>query len=123
MAEQFAETGWNDITIAFLVNPLELPRIADLAEYLERRGGRLGLTVDSVAAARAVADLDVDVWVKVDTGYGRTGIPLGCDATNSRKSWPKSPDPAGLLTHTGHSYAGARRPGPERAVHRNRRRG
>lgn len=104
MAEQFAETGWRDITIAFLVNLLEVPRLGELARYLGRQGGRLGLTVDSVAAAKAVAGLDVDVWVKVDTGYGRTGIRW--DATEQlQEVLAEIPRPTGLLTHTGHSYA------------------
>jgi D-serine deaminase-like pyridoxal phosphate-dependent protein len=103
MAEQFAESGWIDITVAFLVNPLELPRIANLAEYLGRRGGRLGLTVDSVAGAGAVAGLDADVWVKVDTGYGRTGVPWDSDKKLAAVL-AEINNPAGLLTHTGHSY-------------------
>jgi len=104
MAEQFAETGWKDITIAFLLNPLELPRIANLAEYLGRQGGRLSLTVDSVAAAEATTRLDIDVWIKMDTGYGRTGVRW--DNTSSLKEILAAIEkPAGLLTHTGTSYA------------------
>jgi len=103
MAERFAEVGWKDVTIAFLLNPLELPRLADLAAYLRRRDGRLGVTVDSVAAARAAADLDADVWIKVDTGYGRTGIRW--DAIDQLREVLGATDRAvGLLTHTGNSY-------------------
>ena len=104
MAEQFAETGWKDITIAFLLNPLEIPRLTHLAEYLNRRGGKLGVTVDSVAAARAIIDLDAQVWVKVDTGYGRTGVRWNA-ADQLAKVLTEIPEPAGLLTHTGHSYS------------------
>jgi len=108
MAEQFAECGWTDITIAFLLNPLELPRVRNLAEYLDRRGGRLGLTVDSVPAARMASGLDVPVavWLKVDTGYGRTGIrwddhqKLNAVLAQCRGMTVA----AGLLTHSGHSY-------------------
>jgi D-serine deaminase-like pyridoxal phosphate-dependent protein len=104
MAEQFAESGWTHITMAFLVNPLEVPRIADLVAYLNRKDGRLGLTVDSVAAARSVSDLEVAVWIKVDTGYGRTGIPW--NATDRLgEVLAEIANPTGLLTHTGHSYA------------------
>jgi D-serine deaminase-like pyridoxal phosphate-dependent protein len=103
MAERFAEAGWRDVTVALLLNPLELPRIANLAAYLDRHGGRLGLTVDSVTAARATAGLDVDVWVKVDTGYGRTGVPW--DAPDRLAEVVATIAQAtGLLTHTGHSY-------------------
>ena len=104
MAEQFAETGWKDITIAFLLNPLELPSITNLAVYLGRKGGRLGLTVDSVVAARAVAGLDVDVWIKMDTGYGRTGVRWD-QADHLTEILAALDTPAGLLTHTGNSYA------------------
>ncbi len=108
MAEQFAECGWTDITIAFLLNPLELPRVRNLAGYLDRRGGRLGLTVDSVTAARMASGLDapVAVWLKVDTGYGRTGIrwddhqKLQAVLEQCRGTTVA----AGLLTHSGHSY-------------------
>ncbi len=104
MAEQFAETGWKDITIAFLLNPLELPRITNLAGYLGRQGGRLGLTVDSVAAARKAAGLNVDIWIKMDTGYGRTGVRWD-QTSNLAKILAELEKPAGLLTHTGNSYA------------------
>jgi len=98
MAEHFAESGWTDITLAFLVNPLEAPRLRRLDEYLRSHGGSLGVTVDSVAAARAVAGLKI--WIKVDTGYGRTGVPWDdAPALNSL-----SGKATGLLTHTGHSY-------------------
>ena len=109
MAEQFAECGWTDITVAFLLNPLELPRIASLAEYLGRRRGKLGLTVDSVAAAKAASELGIPVavWLKIDTGYGRTGIPWDHDeklrAVLAQCHGPA--EAAGLLTHSGHSYA------------------
>ena len=104
MAERFAASGWRDITIAFLLNPLEMPRIRDLAAALGRRGGKLGLTVDSVAAARAAAAPGIDVWVKVDTGYGRTGVPW--DAPHAlNEVLAAAGRPVGLLTHAGHSYA------------------
>jgi len=104
MAEQFAESGWKNITVAFLVNPLEVPRIRGLADYLDRRGGRLGLTVDSVTAAQAVFGLEVAVWIKVDCGYGRTGIPWNA-IDKLGEVLAEIEKPAGLLTHTGHSYA------------------
>ncbi len=104
MAELFAETGWKDITIAFLLNPLELPRITHLAGYLGRQGGRLGLMVDSVAAARKAAGLNVDIWIKMDTGYGRTGVRWD-QTSNLAKILAALEKPAGLLTHTGNSYA------------------
>lgn len=111
MAEYFAEFGWTDITLAFLLNPLELPRLATLAHYLDSKGGRLGVTLDSVEVAGRLADarLPVRVWIKTDTGYRRSGVAwdnlAGLGAVASALG--SGADLAGLLSHTGHSY-GAR---------------
>lgn len=112
MAEYFAEFGWTDITLAVLLNPLEIPRLRTLAVYLAEQGGRLGLTIDSQAAALALkkAHLPVEVWVKIDTGYGRSGI-VWNDADRLQDVIAAlGPQfvPAGLLSHTGHSYQVAR---------------
>lgn len=98
MAEHFAEAGWTDITLAFLLNPLELPRLHQLDEYLKGRGGALSVTVDSVDATEAAAGLKY--WIKIDTGYGRTGVRWDDQATLKTLA----PGAIGLLTHTGHSY-------------------
>lgn len=106
MAERFAAAGWDDITLAFLVNPAELAPLADLARALKSRGGRLGLTVDAPAAARAVAAAapDADVWLKIDTGYHRTGLPWDDGAALRAVADSLGRPPAGLLTHAGHGY-------------------
>lgn len=100
MAEKFAEAGWQDITIAFLLNPLEGTRVGQLADYLAGRGGRLGVTVDSPEAAAIASGLEADVWVKVDTGYGRTGVRW--DDSGILRA--VTAEATGLLTHAGHSY-------------------
>ncbi len=72
MAEYFADNGWDDITVAFPVNLLEIDRINELA-------GRINLNI-MVEAAGTVRILDtylenkVNAWVKIDVGYHRTGI-------------------------------------------------
>jgi D-serine deaminase-like pyridoxal phosphate-dependent protein len=108
MAEYFAEFGWRDITLAFLLNPLELPRLGILARYLASRRGRLGLTVDSPAAARLLAEsgLPVDAWIKIDAGYGRTGVAWDdAEGLNTiGQALGPGLKPVGLLTHSGHSY-------------------
>lgn len=112
MAEYFADHGWHDITIAFLLNPLEWPRIEPLARKLETSGGRLGLTVDSLAAAAFVAsrlDVRVQIWIKVDAGYGRTGVHWQ-DAETIKliaDQLKATHGIAGLLTHSGDSYHAA----------------
>src|SRR4051812_7216365 len=48
MAEQFADHGWTDITIAFPFNPREAPALAELGSRVH-----LGLLVDSHVAIEA----------------------------------------------------------------------
>jgi D-serine deaminase-like pyridoxal phosphate-dependent protein len=105
MAERFAADGWHDLTLAILVNPRELPRLAALAWRLAERGGALGLTVDTPEAARAVRHLVGDtapLWLKVDTGHGRSGV--AWDDKARLQAVARSASFAGLLTHAGHSY-------------------
>jgi len=109
MAEYFAGHGWDDITIAFLLNPLQWPRIEKLARQLANRGGQLALTIDSPASAHFIAErpnTPLEVWIKVDAGYGRTGVHWQDDfqlKTIVEILGPNS-RPLGLLTHSGNSY-------------------
>ena len=70
-AVTFADAGWDDITIAFPLVTRAMPTIRDLAGRV-----RLGVLLDSPAAADALAGVGtaVDVWVDVDAGYGRSGV-------------------------------------------------
>ncbi len=106
MAMYFAKHGWSDITVAFLVNMLEIEKINKLANTI-----KLSLLVDSeqtVLALDKSLKHQVGMWIKVDTGYGRTGM-LWNDFDNllslARKiqSSPKF-NLLGLLTHAGYSY-------------------
>jgi D-serine deaminase-like pyridoxal phosphate-dependent protein len=109
MAEQFAAAGWDDITLAFLVNPRQLPRLGELAWRLADRGGALGLVVDTPEAARAVRHVVGDtapLWIKVDTGYGRSGV--AWDDAPRLRAVAGSAACVGLLAHAGHSYRTAR---------------
>lgn len=105
MAVQFADDGWDDLTIAMLVDPRDLPRLAALGRRLAERNGRLGLLVDTPEAARAV-DAEVErpnaIYMKIDTGYGRSGI-FWEDVPRIRET-AAAVDFTGLLTHAGHSY-------------------
>jgi len=72
MAAYFAEDGWKDITVAFPTNILEIDRINQLAATI-----KLGLVVESMATASFLAKQltqAVDVYIKIDLGYHRTGI-------------------------------------------------
>jgi D-serine deaminase-like pyridoxal phosphate-dependent protein len=106
MARYFADSGWTDITIAFPLNVRELDRITSLAARTT-----LGVLVDSEAAVRALVDgVDgpVRVWIKVDTGYGRVGIPWDRQdriVSLARKVRDhETLEFAGILTHAGHTY-------------------
>ncbi len=106
MALYFTEHGWSDITVAFLVNTLEIDKINYLASRI-----KLNLLVDSEHALSSLGhglEHKVDLWIKVDVGYGRTGLSwndfeyifyLVQKIQNSTKL-----EFAGLLTHCGHSY-------------------
>jgi D-serine deaminase-like pyridoxal phosphate-dependent protein len=106
MAQYFAQHGWQDMTIAFSVNILEIASIEQLASRIN-----LGLLVESIETAHFLAKnlmAPVNVWLKVDVGYGRTGIPwpdydkLVALAKQVEKTSHLSLH--GLLTHSGHTY-------------------
>ena len=106
MAMYFAQHGWKDITIAFPVNILEIENINRLASSI-----KLNLLVESKETVAFLAKnlLDaVDVWIKIDVGYHRTGIhwnqfdeiaTLAHSIAQSKRMTFK-----GLLTHSGHAY-------------------
>lgn len=106
MARYFAAHGWDDITLAFPVNWLEIERINTLARQV-----RLGLLVESVETAGFLAErlaAPAQVWLKIDTGYHRTGIAWD-DFERQRVlvaqiEAASQLSLAGLLTHAGHSY-------------------
>lgn len=107
MAQYFAQNGWDDITLAFLVNPRQMEAIDQLAAKVN-----LGLLVDSQSTAVSLAQNlknHVNVWIKVDAGYGRTGI-LWTEQENiyaTAQAIVHAPNLTlkGLLTHAGNSYA------------------
>lgn len=106
MAHYFARHGWDDITIAFPVNWREIEKINQLAETI-----RLNLLVESVETVEfLISNLHHPalLWIKVDTGYGRTGIHW--QAQEQIKQVADKIAAAnrltlvGLLTHAGHAY-------------------
>lgn len=108
MAEHFAGAGWRDITLAFLLNPLEVPQLRELARKLDAAGGALGVTAASAVAMRLALELPTArIWLKIDTGYGRSGVRWDRDE-ELRDLAAKAAAAGrlrGLLTHAGHSYA------------------
>ncbi|MEP6646374.1 MAG: alanine racemase, partial [Saprospiraceae bacterium] len=106
MAHFFAVNGWEDITIAFPVNVREMANIRLLSEKV-----KLGLIVvdaDTVEKLGKEIMNEVFVWIKIDVGTHRTGIPP--EDTNTideivrrLKLYPQLIF-KGLLGHAGHSY-------------------
>lgn len=106
MAGYFARNRWRDITVAFPVNIREINTINHLASYI-----RLGLLVESNEVIRFLADnlkCPVKLWIKIDTGYKRTGIPWNHFEEIDRIVKEINGAPllrfSGVLTHSGHSY-------------------
>ncbi len=106
MATYFAKHGWSDITVAFIVNILEIDKINELAIKI-----KLNLLVDSkqvLSILNQHLKSRAGMWIKIDTGYHRTGV-LWDDFDTLHVLAEKlkaSPllDFRGLLTHSGHSY-------------------
>ena len=106
MASYFASHGWSDITVAFPVNLRQLDTLNELAGRI-----RLNLLLESTETAETLdrkLHYEASAWLKVDTGYGRTGILWNDFSTLQRISGvveqTRSLDLVGLLTHAGHTY-------------------
>ncbi|HUT80499.1 MAG TPA: alanine racemase [Candidatus Bathyarchaeia archaeon] len=107
MAEYFAENGWDNITVAFPVNINQIEQINSLAQKIQ-----LGLLVEShetVAFLIEHLTSKVNIWIKIDTGYHRTGLDWNDEGKISKLIREiKHSDKMhflGLLVHAGHSYA------------------
>lgn len=106
MAEYFAADGWKDVTVAFPLNILEMERVNRLAKTI-----RLNILAENLEALQALEthlQTGVQVMIKIDVGYGRTGVPW-----TKRELIDKMLDFmetaghlqfAGFLTHAGHTY-------------------
>ncbi len=105
MANYFANHGWNDITIAFPINILEIDDINTLAKKIN-----LNVLVESVYSISNLSDkikYPIGIFIKVDTGYNRTGLQkdnpeidsiIKLTMANNKYSFK------GFLAHAGHTY-------------------
>ena len=111
MAEYFAADGWDDITIAFPFNLRECSRLRGIPAHVA-----LHLLVEDVSVVRSLdthLPRNVGVFIKIDTGSGRTGVPwddadaIGAvvDAVSTSTQLRFS----GFLTHAGNTYGAASR--------------
>lgn len=106
MAVYFANHGWDDITIAIPANIRQQQTMNELAARV-----RLGLLVESVETAVFLGQQlthTVDIWLKIDVGYHRTGLDWQDEAGISAVATAVAQFPhlrlTGLLTHAGHTY-------------------
>ncbi|WP_299364325.1 alanine racemase [Winogradskyella sp.] len=105
MADYFSKE-WNDITVAFPTNILEIETINSLASKIT-----LNLTVEnseSVLYLKKHLTHKVNIFIQIDVGYGRTGIaPYNIDDVNFLlEELDNSPlmKFVGFLSHSGHTY-------------------
>lgn len=114
MAQYFYENGWKDITIAFPVNPLEINAINELAGKIN-----LNLITESKNMLQFLGEhltKPVGVYLEIDTGHGRTGIPS--DNENRIEShleyfvfYKESIKFKGFITYAGNTYKAKTRHG------------
>lgn len=107
MAQYFANNGWKDITIAFPFNPLEIEAINKLAAEID-----LQLVIESRRMLQFLSEnlkYEAGVWVKIDTGYGRTGIEAAKETQIESLLeyfilYKNNIRFEGFLSHAGHTY-------------------
>lgn len=106
MADYFAANGWKDITVAIAVNVREIELINKLAAIIQ-----LNLVLESqeaIAFLESNLEYPVGIFIKVDTGYKRSGVPaeavgtIGVLVDLMKES--KLLNCKGFLAHTGHNY-------------------
>ena len=105
MARYFAEAGWKDILVAFPFHPGEMEELIGLSGKC-----RLSILVDSPAALPFLHHIphQVDFYVDIDTGYGRTGVrtenPELIEQIIVKSGSISHLEFRGFYCHAGHSY-------------------
>ncbi|MFY0684361.1 MAG: alanine racemase [Balneola sp.] len=106
MAEFFSDDGWDSITVAFPVNLLEIERINKLASNIDLR--ILSVDLDTLQKLESNLSSSLGIYLEIDPGYGRSGIPLSEQDKISRIiefiSDSDLLEPMGFYCHAGHSY-------------------
>jgi D-serine deaminase-like pyridoxal phosphate-dependent protein len=104
---QYFSSEWNDITVAFPVNILEIDTINQLSKKII-----LQLLVESIEATRYLAQNtknNIGIFIKIDVGYHRTGLPPSSiqqiDEILTLINTSPTLSFKGFLTHAGHTYS------------------
>jgi D-serine deaminase-like pyridoxal phosphate-dependent protein len=104
-AEAMVAGGVMDVFISNeVIAPRKLARVADLAQHLTAQHGKLAICVDSVEGIRLLAHAmdsarqraggvpaTIDVFVEIDVGQGRCGVPPGRQAVELAQEIRKHP--------------------------------
>lgn len=108
-ARYFAEGGFKDILYGVGVVPAKLPAVA----ALRRQGINLHVVTDNLSVARAIAAAAAtgdtfSVFIEIDSGAGRAGLPFPelpglIDIARVLRD-AAGVELAGVMTHAGHSY-------------------
>ncbi len=108
-ARYFAKGDFKDILYGVGIVPAKLPAITEL----RRQGVNLRVVTDNVAVATAIAAAAKDgdtfsVFIEIDSGAGRAGLPFPelpglLDIARVLHAAP-GVELAGVMTHAGHSY-------------------
>jgi len=108
-ARYFAKGGFKDILYGVGVVPSKLAAITEI----RRTGVNLRCVTDNIAVARAIADAakngdTFSVFIEVDSGGGRAGLPYPSlpGLLDIARVLHEAPgvELAGVMTHAGHSY-------------------
>lgn len=120
MAEYFAGAGWNDITVAFPVNILEIDRINSLVQKITLN--ILITNKETVEFLKKHIKSTINFFIKIDTGTHRTGInPENTGEINEIISASRKSEKLifkGFLAHSGHTYKTKSKEGIH-AIHSN----
>jgi D-serine deaminase-like pyridoxal phosphate-dependent protein len=109
MAAQFVDAGWKDITLAFPFNRRETA-----AYNLLREKSKINLVLEDAGTATFLAEnspYETDIYLKIDCGYGRTGLDAGNHKAVQELARHIGQLPRlhlrGLLAHFGNNYHAA----------------
>ena len=107
MAWQFYQAGWKDISIVFPFNRLEIEFVQKMS-----KDATLGILIEDIESVDFLSNHisnSIDIYIKVDCGYHRTGIDvenhkLILEIAEKIKHFDKL-NFKGILSHFGNTYA------------------
>ena len=106
MASYFIDNGWDDITIAFVFNILETPKLNQLAQK-----ANINILVDSIESIfylEKTLKENIGVFIKIDLGSERTGLNsegiVSISTIIDQLSKNPKMDFKGFIAHSGNSY-------------------